>query len=217
MSIQLLFDMQDKFNGITKDSIICDICASSYEFLLKWRIIFDAETKAFYVEPITNHIENSDIEGFLNRAWSQKEDVFFEGEPSTLKITKDINSNFPGLNTFTEKSNISLFLVEKKDAPIIGAASQWLRCVACLPVLDEIYTSQDLKLITKKWQILAFANGWYKRHKKVTEREIGILATPDSCVLKINFIDTPVYFERLKIKNFIDRFERAGSGLKLPF
>lgn len=213
MSNQLLLDMTDKFNAVTEDGHICSVDEPYAEYVLLWRMIFDIETKAYYIEPITDQSSYDGVQTFLERAWARKEDVFFEGKPSVLKVSKDIKKNFPDLGSWLSTNNVILGYIGKEDAPTIGLGTQLLRCAACIDVFDTQLTEEKLSEIIRRWQVLSYAIGWYRSHNTNIQSELGMLQYPDDIARKIGFVKTADFFEKNNVTDFIDRFKQYGSGI----
>jgi hypothetical protein len=208
--IHVLIDIPDRFNAITAEGNICRIESRSAERELLWRILFDEETKAFYVEPVISPCEFSDLAGFLERAWSRKADLLFVGEPTSIRISKRTLYSAVEIESWLSSKKVRLYNFDEPSGSFVGAATIWIRCMVHLfnPDEDEIEISPDqLKEMIKPVQVAAFAVGWYQRHGKNPYKELGRLIYPDELGMGISFVNSPVYLARAGINDYVERFK----------
>jgi hypothetical protein len=129
---------------------------------VKWRVILDEGTRMLYVEPIFSDEDYSDIRGFLDRAWSHKPNLIFEGLPKSLEIAKSKMNLFPGLTDYLDEHDVKLTHPEKGLGLGITTGRNWLGD-SRTAVNSKTGFTNTAKL--KKWsadhQLIISALGWY--------------------------------------------------------
>lgn len=128
---------------------------------VRWRLIVDEGTRVFYVEPLLSKDDETDIIGFLQRAWSQKPNLIFEGPPHVMQVPKSYLKKLPSLSSFLSSEQIEMVHPSRGLGLGVAIGRTWLEDSRGATSGTGLIDLPFLRQWTIDHQLVITAAGWY--------------------------------------------------------
>jgi hypothetical protein len=128
---------------------------------VRWRLLIDDGTGALYAEPLFGDPGEKDLAAFLERGWSRKDNLLFEGPPQQIVMPASYLKKSSSLGSYLANRHILSRQPESGFKSGIAVARTWMSDTSGVMHKRTRATRDELRQWCIAHQVVLFGRGWF--------------------------------------------------------